>query len=587
MGAFLLTRDTNEVNLQKSKTILTRKGFQGPTEYRLGDWKLLLYPKMTHKQPQAFWTGKEGVFVIGTFLYRGMNFEQSRRALFEDASRGNIDTSQMLGHYTVLVYIRGELTLISDPLDTKHIFTSSGYSIFSSSLMATAAVLSERPSINREAFLEKCLTGIILSPDTIFRDVIQLNRAIRDNATAKGVPIHFLQGKVSRETPHYHKYGRKASAEKQAGTLTDYLGKWKNALGEQHVDLGLSAGYDSTLLFAAALPVFGAALHIHTHSTGHVHDHEKAAAIHMCQMENMECHVVPTKRFDEMGGNPLPILFENLYFFDGRTSFDIGGFSPTYCPGYRTQATDGCFLTMTGVGGEIFRNNFSVTRKRVRFESFLRDCVFNPHYLAAVDSQTVLKQTIDYHLKKAEALLGAKLRGKVDAIWLRRYYGEVMMPEGQGHVIDAYNTVSYCIAPYLEPSILQESYKGLPYLGSFGEYESEIIRALSSDLAHTISSYGYPFDAVPAKIRLKQWIRARIPGHVWMKLAALKGGGIGDTAYFSRVATHCPELKAAAVQLEKEFPDMDIQEMMKGPSMTANLSYIALLSYMNIEGELE
>jgi hypothetical protein len=40
-------------------------------------------------------------------------------------------------------------------------------------------------------------------------------------------------------------------------------------------------------------------------------------------------------------------------------------------------------------------------------------------------------------------------------------YSEVMMPDGQGHVLDAYNTVSHCVAPFMEPTLLLEAYKGI------------------------------------------------------------------------------------------------------------------------------
>jgi asparagine synthetase B (glutamine-hydrolysing) len=222
---------------------------------------------------------------------------------------------QLLGHYTILLYVKKRLTILSDPLDTKHIFTNKKYTVFSSSLMAVAALEERPPTINREAFLEKCLTGLILSPDTIYNEVVQLNRGVRAEIMKKLPSLTFLQAPVDRTAPSPHSDGRMKSARCQAEALTRYLTKWKSAAANERVDLGLSGGYDSTLLFAASLPVFGDALHIHTHSTGHAHDHEKAAAMKMCELKGKTCAVVNTKRFDEMDAAPDEVLRQNLFVF--------------------------------------------------------------------------------------------------------------------------------------------------------------------------------------------------------------------------------------------------------------------------------
>ena len=159
------------------------------------------------------------------------------------------------------------------------------------------------------------------------------------------------------------------------------------------------------------------------------------------------------------------------FFFDGRTSHDIGGFSATYTANYRLNATDRCMTTLTGVGGECLRNHFCVKGKSINADAFFDDVIFNSHFRKTA-GEAVYRRIAEKHLSKCEQLLDVKLHGKVNRINLRRYYSEIMMPEGQGHVIDAYNLVSWCVAPFLDWQVLSVAYCGMPYLGYMGEYES-------------------------------------------------------------------------------------------------------------------
>jgi hypothetical protein len=272
---------------------------------------------------------------------------------------------------------------------------------------------------------------------------------------------------------------------------------------------------------------------------------------------------------------------ENLHFFDGRTSFDIGGLSSTYTTKYRAQSTEGRGFTMTGVGGEVYRNNFSIAGKKIDMQEFLRDSVFNKFFDKAVPENAIREKIKTFHLKKAENRLSTTLKGKVEMLTVRRYYSELMMPEGQGAVIDAYNQVSRCIAPFIEPNIIKEAYKGLKYFGSGGEYEGAIIHYLDPSLAHINSIYGYPFDNISLRYKVKEWVRAHISTSVWDILAQLRGRNSvdNDKAYLSRVCRKSMLLENALVHLKKLLPEVNYDKLLCGKSAASNVAYLAVVLY--------
>ncbi len=578
MGAFMLFPQGTKLNIEKARDLMRDKGFKDPLEFELGSWMLLLYSKMTYNVPQCYRDGKDGIYAVGTFTYRGLSISDSLSALLKDKLEGKLELSELFGHYTLIFHIHGSIELMGDPTRIKHVFTNQHGIFFSSSLLAVAMIC-EKLTVNKMAFYEKCLTGIIVSPDTIFNEILTVNHEVAMRITSQSNGIVFFEWPYQMESIEYHTDSRAKSAAIQGRFLTQYLKNWTLITGGGKVDLGLSGGYDSTLLFAALYPIFKEGLHVHTHSTGHIHDHEKKVALDITQSKDLDCRIIHTERFDSMASDPEPLLLENLLFFDGRTSFDMGGFSPTYTADYRKSATEMCALTFSGVGGEAFRNNFSIVGETIKSERFFKDCVFIPYFKTAINNDELYYKVVNFHLDKCEKNLKAKLRGRVDMLVIRRYYSEIMMPEGQGHVLDAYNTVSACVAPFLEKCILNQAYKGLPYLGNYGEYEAAIIKSLDSELARHMSSYGYPFDYIPLKNRVKNYIRARVPGSVWTWFSEYirgKSKTMSNITYFHGILDRCNWLEEAYARLKSNFPEIGFSDAMKGSSVMANISYIAL-----------
>ena len=574
MGAFFLHRCLGADGRTSAKAVFASKGFTEPLLFLADGWEILYYHKLADNKGQAHITGNTAVFAVGTFQCNGKKGNDSLKHILNCFMNHTQDGLTFTGHYTIIVYDGMKWNILMDGLNTKHVFCNQSFSVFSSSMLATASL--DTIVFNKDAILEKCLTGLILSPDTLFQGVYELNRAMAEEASEKsGIHIQY-QSIPNMQQIEYESGSVSSIAKNRAKTLNHYMEQWKETGSETIVDLGLSGGYDSTLLFALGYNVFNKKLHIHTHSTGHVHDKEKQIAQQICEYRKLDCHIVQTEHFDKMEGNPINLLLENILFFDGRTAPEIGGFSPTYTASYRISATEHSLFTLTGVGGEVYRNPYSLPKLKIHGEDFFKLRICNPFFRQAVQNNETVHEVLIRHLKKAEKTLCIKLTGLVPYTHFRRYYSEIVMPEGQGHVIDAYNTVSQCIAPFLEPAIIYDAYKAIPYIGNTGEFEAAIIQALDNELYHFESSYGYPFSNIPIFEKVKSILRVHTPPLLWNYLSMKKTGNEA-CEYFAKVCNKCPELKNAYDSLSASMQNVDLEIMMRDPRTMAAVAYIALV----------
>lgn len=581
MGALFLYRKSADIDIDNVKQEFYNKGFQNPKEFSLGEWKIIVYAKMATGQINYRFIDGDAVFSVGAPIYKEMNCSDSLAKLLADFQCGILETTRLLGHFNLVYFIKGKVFILCDPLNVKHLFTDSQHQFYTSSFLAAAAACRGELTLNKMAVYEKLLSGIIIAPDTVLKEIKQLDIALMDVINGENAGIYFILNYIIFDRVEYHSSGLRQSVESQGEVLKDYFRKISAAAKEYGADIGFSGGYDSRLVFAVADLCFHDNLHAHTHSTGHVHEIEKSVALEMAGQKGIPCTVIPTQRLDEIEADIEPLLLDNLYFFDGRTSFDIGGLSATYTAKYRAAATEGRGFTMTGVGGEAYRNNYSISGNKVDMQKFLCGSVFNRFFDEAVHDITLREQVVAFHLKKAEKRLNLNLRGKVDRLAVRRYYSELMMPEGQGVVIDAYNQVSSCIAPFIEPAIIKEAYKGLKYFGSGGRYQEAIIRYLDPALAHIRSSYGYPFDRIPLKYKMKEWVRTHIPTSLWDALAQLKGRNTEDNgrAYLYRISNKSKMMENALAYLKNILPDVNCDKLLSGNSAVPNVGYLAMALY--------
>jgi hypothetical protein len=277
---------------------------------------------------------------------------------------------------------------------------------------------------------------------------------------------------------------------------------------------------------------------------------------------------------EQSSGQFTAILDDGLYYYDGRNSAEMGAFSETYTRAYRAAVTQGFALGLSGLGGEIFRNYFFSSLPRLPFRTWMLKHVYYPC------ASLKFEPYADMHLyvtRKMEEILNVDLSGWVDQYALRRYYGEIRMPESNGIVANAHNQLTFYIAPFGEYRNILKAYEATPYIGLSGAFEAAMILRCDPRLAAVDSSYGHPFTHFPFRARAYAAIKGLIPDAVWLAYDTFrirKRGYQERVDQFKRVCEQRPVMRECVEIMREAVPYLDIDLALRDARSLGNLVYV-------------
>ena len=572
MGAFYIFNKNIGLDPNPALDLFCEMGFASPTSFEVGEWMIFVYPKMVPGRTNLISENNCRLISVGTPVYKGKDYTGSLNALLHDFLSDSIDTEQLVGQYTILFCREKTIEILCDPLGSKHLFMDTTHSILSSHMLPICQSFCDNLHINRQALYEKFLTGIIMSPNTFIKEIIQIDQQTGKLINQENIGIQFIQTKEF----HLSGSGPKAINESiadQANTLHEYFIQIDN--------IGLSGGYDSRLGLACLHKFNKGKIHLHSHSTENIHKKDLTIAKQMAGYIGVPCHTVATKKLNHCN-QVDEVIRRSILYFDGRSSFSIGGCGEVYTASYREESTEKTPLTLTGVGGELYRNVFDMGIKKVRVEDFLKKKVFSSSFSKAV-SETLYQNTCNDIIERVSARLGIDKESKQTKEIAHRYYCEVMMPDGQGVAVDAYNQVSYCIAPFLESRIIAKGYEAIPFHGSGGEFEGKLIDYIDAGLASIPSSYGYPIRKRPIKAKIKERLRILIPASVWNNLSKLLSRGESDfnlSKAFDELYANTQTLKEAYDYLVELFPEINFTWLLHSSEEIRKVQFAAMTLFI-------
>ena len=575
MGAFFLCHDA--YNFRPALDVFQEMGFSSPKAFRIGGYSLFVYPKMAIQTSNMIEDDGNLLATVGTVIYKGLDYSHSLIELFKDLNNECLNSDELFGQYTIIYCRSSDIRIIIDPLGSKHVFTDSRYNVFSSHMLPICQSIYGKLHINKTAVYEKFLTGFIMSPNTIFEEILQIDgetsRCI-NGENSRVIVVH-PQGLGEYEPRRVSSLN--ACLEEQARQLHKYFAAVE-ANCKDGVDLGLSGGYDSRLVLACIHNFTDGKIHLHSHSTENDHKKDLEIAEQMAEYVQIPCHIVKTKRLLH-SDNVEDVLRKSVLYFDGRSSFSIGGCGEVYTAKYRAESTEKTPFTMTGVGGELYRNVFDIGQKKISFSHFMKEKVFSSGFKAAISNVLFEEVSRDILMRAAKRLAINSDDKKTKEI-VHRYYCEIMMPDGQGVALDAYNQVSYCVAPFLEPMVIIKGYEAIPFHGSGGSFEGQLINHIDSGLASLPSSYGYPINARPFRAKVKESLRTRIPATTWEWLSRIVYRKNENQVKPVQVYEDCESLKLAYEYMAQLFPEINLPLLLKSAEDIRRMQFMAMTLFM-------
>lgn len=512
MSNFFLYHSDSIFDYKGAEAVFLKKGLSLPSRVKLGSWNLLLYPKILSLKPNAI-QGSNGrfTFCIGTMCYRSLASNSSLERVHKDYFAGTLDHDELIGNFCLGFWDERVLSLMTDNLNLQHVFVNYTQRCLSSSFLALLASSPQALSLNLLAVHEKLASGYIVAPDTLVNGISQITYDLAPLLLQK-TGIQFINKIPIDSQESLSHQGFQANLYACIEILKIYFKKIDAIACELKAELGISSGYDSRLLLALS-QVLSYPIPLHSHHTLNVHESELMIARKLASFSGNQLTVIPTKRIEEYGEDKIrEIILDNLYFFDGRCTNDIGHFSETYTPDYRKRVMKDNRLSLNGLGGECFRNSFKTPLGRFSWNDWQDYAVFFTFAKDSCGSNDSFLAMRGHRNKKIEIRLGIDLSGIVDSYTTRKYYGLVRMPDCIGNVCNAFNQVAYILTPFIEPSTLSEVLKvNSSIIGYDGEFEAAMINKISPKLSSIASQYGYSFSAIPRSSLVKAQIKSFIP----------------------------------------------------------------------------
>ena len=577
MGAFIICKKNKLSDMNLALDLFAEMGFASPTSFEIGKRVIYAYPKMAANDTNIVSDNGYTLISAGTPIYKGLDYTDSLSALLHDFMSDGIHHEQLIGQYTILFCHGNTIEILCDPLGCKHMFTDVNHSMLSSHMLPICQCIDGDLHINRRAFYEKLLTGIIMPPNTMFEEIIQIDKQIAERMNHEDQGIKFISldrfcvSKSSKKT-------MKECLAEQADTLRKYFELLNNA-GKDGIDIGLSGGYDSRLVLACLNKYCKRKIHLHSHATENDHRKDLMIANQMADYIGVPCHTVATKKLCHCD-HADEVLRKSVLYFDGRSSFSIGGCGEVYTASYRKESTECTPFTMTGVGGELYRNVFDIGFQNIHFDRFMEAKVFSLSFRKAI-SDDLYRELKDDIITRAASRLGIDGKSRQSKAIAHRYYCEIMMPDGQGVALDAYNQVSCCVAPFLEPRIIAKGYEAIPHHHSGGEFEGKLINLIDPGLAALPSSYGYPIGKRPVKAKIKESLRTYLPSSTWERLSAvlMKKDKFKINSALKVLYANSQTLKKAYSFMIELFPEIDFTCLLHSGEDIRKCQFVAMTLY--------
>lgn len=517
MGAFFLYKNETKLSFNDVLKVFKKKGFSTPRRFTFGDWILLLYRKQLISEPN-YQFGEDGSIIIccGTVVYKGLSYHQSLRNMLNDFRNRTFDFNDILGNFCLIFFVDKKIIFLTDRLNVFHIFSDSSFSIFSSSFLALLASSTKPLSLNRMAFYEKISTGYIVGPDTLVSGIIQLTSDTHLFKQLRG--LSFLGYPDTKHSEQIYFRGYKSCVDYQLANLKQYFLKISSLAEEYPPELGISGGYDSRLVLAMSkyLP---AQLSLHTHWTknphGQYHDQDKAIVEEMAKLRKLNLNIIKTHSIDLHSEEEINrILSDGLYYYDGRNSHNMGAFNETYTRKYKIQTIRENKLSLNGLGGEIYRNYYFTSRKRLDYMPWYFSHVYYRNARYIFKHKNILYSLYNFIISKMSNRMGINFKKPVSLMDIRRYYSEIRMPDCDGINHNAHNQIAFYLTPFIEYEVVQNAYKATPYIGISGSFQAEMIESANKQLANINSHYGFPLNKEPFFYRMKAIIKGYMPDRI-------------------------------------------------------------------------
>jgi len=505
MGGFFLFKNNSDLDIKSIKKIFIKKGFEEPILIKDYEYSILMFKKIKNPELNYYTSNNRSIYISGTLFYKGLSFKESAKQLFDDLIIDKVDSSVLFGNYFILFQNGGRSLFIVDPGNIYSIFYDTQKRFITSSFLAAITAVRSNLSINKNAATELLSTGSVIMPETLFNEV---KRFDVNNPEKFGLMLnkHFNYNTNHRALPK----GGEEAIEQQINILQNYQGLLADSINNLGIDIGLTGGYDSRLLFSI-FSKYGKKVSIHSHYRSE-YSKELESAKKVAEIAGFKLNVIKVKPPLEKDETEFNDTLEKSYLFcDGEIIADNYWIEDYNTLEYRQNVLGSNSIGMSGIGGEQYRSS----ERNSIYTNDLNDWIkYNMLYKQQANKfilngeiENVAKGMVDKTLRMLKLTDSA-----LSPLNLKRFMNEVYNPARRTVRASLENQLSYYLIPFAEYPVSISAYSAIPFLGKSNRFQEEMIRRTNIEIAKVESDYGYNFyEGTPIKKDLIVMISRLLP----------------------------------------------------------------------------
>jgi hypothetical protein len=483
MGAFFLCRKEFESEYSNFDKIFRSLGFSSFIRSEFQEYTLFTYRKILIDQTNCISDDLTSVSLVGTMTYKGLSYNESLQTINRDHSLNKIEYHRLRGNYFIFLKSKNSLKVLTDGTALISAYHDSGGTFLTSSFIVATGIIKNK-EISREAITENILTGAIIGEDTLLKSIRKFSKS------SLGL-FHSISFRYPETT-----YSEKIKTRKQAlnlikTNLENYMLDF-TALADQYgADCGLTGGFDSRLLLAL-MSKFYNNFQVHSHYRL-TESNEYNIARKIVEDLRIEFHSPVVRSPGSMSDDELlGTLDSSFRFYDGQIRIHCNWEEEYNTFEYRIKILGNKRFGVHGIGGEQYRNADRLYYKKWNYQNwmkykYLRRLSGKSFYSEREENNFIelLKQKISHQLDSFIS------NGSMDLFDLKRIQNEIFISSFRGARTSAENKISFFLSPFADYQISRDAYCIIDSLKSSNNFEIELIRMISPELASYDTCYGY------------------------------------------------------------------------------------------------